>query len=173
MAIGDIGLFLPSEAAYSRPGTYEQSLRAEAVKRGAWLASLDQFYAQLDETQRQFDITAAFKEKALGFEKEAAEAEMAYKYKTLDTEEALRSRQLDIEERKVDTLDRSTALGRSSEDKALDFLKSWSSGGSSNDSWMIGGAQGSTNRFLDYTGGKLVPSTGIAPPSGEVEWDLY
>lgn len=179
MAIGDIGLFQPAESAYARPGMYEESLRAEAVKRGTWLASLDQFYAQLAETQRQFDITAVYKEKALAAEVKASEAEMAYKYKALESEEAIWSRRLDIEERKANQLSGTNFLGRSGEEKALDLLKQMQQmgvpgTGRADTSWQIGGAGSGGTRFYDYTDGRLVPSTGVRPPSsGEVAWDLY
>lgn len=70
MALGDIGMFLPGEAQYTKPGTYDQALRAEAAKTAMYLSSMDQFYANLEEAKSEFGQTLAFKEKALAQEKE-------------------------------------------------------------------------------------------------------
>ena len=64
MAIGEMGMFLPAESAYGTPGAYSQSLRAEATKRAAYLSQMDQFYASLEESKRQFEETLAFKEES-------------------------------------------------------------------------------------------------------------
>lgn len=72
MALGDIGAFLPAESQYTRPGSYEAMLKAEAMKRAAWLASMDQFYDNLHEAQRQFNETLAFKKESFTTEHELA-----------------------------------------------------------------------------------------------------
>lgn len=81
MALGEIGMFLPAESAYGTPGAYSQALRAEATKRASYLSEMDQFYAQLEESKRQFEETLAFREKSweeqLGLSKE----ELAYQKK--------------------------------------------------------------------------------------------
>ena len=64
MALGEIGMFLPPESAYGTPGAFSQALRAEATKRAAYLSDMDQFYAQLEESKRQFQETLSFKEKS-------------------------------------------------------------------------------------------------------------
>jgi len=74
MALGDIGMFLPGESAYQKPGTYDDALRAEAVKSASYLASMDQFYANLEEAKSEFGQTLAFKEKELATNKELGEA---------------------------------------------------------------------------------------------------
>ena len=76
MAMGEIGMFLPAESAYGTPGAYSQALRAEATKRATYLSQMDQFYSQLEESQRQFDEALAFKESSweeeMGLRKEEA-----------------------------------------------------------------------------------------------------
>ena len=64
MAIGEVGMFLPAESAYGTPGAFSQALRAEATKRAAYLSSMDQFYAGLEESKRQFEETMAFREES-------------------------------------------------------------------------------------------------------------
>jgi len=64
MGIGEVGMFLPAESAYGTPGAYSQALRAEATKRAAYLSEMDQFYSQLEESQRQFDEMLSFKEES-------------------------------------------------------------------------------------------------------------
>jgi len=76
MAMGEMGMFLPAESAYGTPGAYSQALRAEATKRASYLSEMDQFYAQLEESQRQFNEMLAFKEESweeeFGLRKEEA-----------------------------------------------------------------------------------------------------
>jgi len=74
MALGDIGMFLPGESAYQKPGTYDDALRAEATKSASYLASMDQFYANLEEAKSEFGQTLAFKKKELAQNKELGEA---------------------------------------------------------------------------------------------------
>ena len=64
MAIGEIGTFLPAESAYGTPGAFSQALRAEATKRAAYLSEMDQFYASLEESKRQFEETMTFREES-------------------------------------------------------------------------------------------------------------
>lgn len=56
MALGDLAQFLPTEGGFKRPGQYERLLKAEAAERAQFLSSMDQFYAQLNEAARQFDV---------------------------------------------------------------------------------------------------------------------
>lgn len=64
MAIGEVGMFLPAESAYGTPGAYSQALRAESTKRAAYLSQMDQFYASLEESKRQFEETMTFREES-------------------------------------------------------------------------------------------------------------
>jgi len=64
MAIGEVGMFLPAESAYGTPGAFSQALRAEATKRAAYLSEMDQFYASLEESKRQFEETMTFREES-------------------------------------------------------------------------------------------------------------
>jgi len=82
MALGDIGMFLPSESQYGTPGAYGDLLRSEATKRAVYLSSIDQFYAQLNESQRQFD-------KTLGFNTETRDLNLDYQNRALAQEKTL------------------------------------------------------------------------------------
>ena len=68
----DVGIFTPTEAAYTRPGTYETAVRAEATKRGTYLSQMDQFYAELETMEKQFGEKLAFEEKRLVSEEKRA-----------------------------------------------------------------------------------------------------
>ena len=70
MAGTGLGLFLPSETAYKDPGRFRDILEAEGNKEAKYLASMDQFYAQLEEMKREFDVTTEQKERF--FEEEMA-----------------------------------------------------------------------------------------------------
>ena len=76
MAYGG-GIFLPSETAYKDPNRFRDVLEAEGNKQAKYLASMDQFYAQLEEMTRQFDITTEQRERFF-------EEEQAFKYDELD-----------------------------------------------------------------------------------------
>jgi len=56
---------LRSETSFRRPGDYQTYIEGEALKRASYLASMDQFYAQLEETSRQFNETLEYKEDVL------------------------------------------------------------------------------------------------------------
>lgn len=119
MALGDIGMFNPAESLYSKPGAYEEMLRGEATKRAAYLSSMDQFYENLAEAQRQFNETLSFKTETrdldLEFQRERAAAEDEYRSSTLD-----------IENRKLDILSRSTTSSydeRKIANRYLDLLE--------------------------------------------------
>jgi len=78
MAYGG-GIFLPSETAYKDPNRFKDILQAEGNKEAAYLSSMDQFYEQLTEMKREFDITSAqrerFFEEDLAFKREGREFE--------------------------------------------------------------------------------------------------
>jgi len=104
---GDIGMFLPSEAQYATPGGYETLLQSEATKRAQYLAQMDQFYLELEESQRQFDETMDFQvaTRDLGLElsykqleqqKDLSLEEIALRRELGETEASLKSRELDI-----------------------------------------------------------------------------
>ena len=76
MAIGEVGMFLPAESAYGTPGAYSQALRAESTKRAAYLSQMDQFYASLEESKRQFEETMTFREESWEDEMGLRRAEM-------------------------------------------------------------------------------------------------
>lgn len=82
MAGTGLGLFLPSETAYKDPGRFRDVLEAEGSKEAKYLASMDQFFAQLEESQRQFDITTEqrqeFFEEGLAWEREKSAEEIAF-----------------------------------------------------------------------------------------------
>ena len=82
MAGTGLGLFLPSETAYKDPGRFRDVLEAEGSKEAKYLASMDQFFAQLEESQRQFDVTTEqkqeFFETELAWEREKSAEELAF-----------------------------------------------------------------------------------------------
>ena len=57
-----IGELLPSPSSFG-PGEYETVLEAEAKKKADYLSQMDQFYAQLDEMERQFDLDIGLRER--------------------------------------------------------------------------------------------------------------
>lgn len=79
MAYGEFGGLLPSEAYYSGPRGGIDAAKVEAGKKASYLSSMDQYYAQLEETERQFDVMSAFQEKRFGLEERKFEWEKEYR----------------------------------------------------------------------------------------------
>ena len=68
MGYGDFQTFLPSESLYKEPGMALVSAKAEGAKRASYLSSMDQFYAELGEKSKQFDLAYGIEEKKFGLE---------------------------------------------------------------------------------------------------------
>lgn len=111
MPLGEAGLLLPSETHYKAPGAYKSALQAEASKRASYLASMDQFYAQLEEAKRQYDTTLAFKERTF-------DEELAFNRWVAEENVRLSEASLDLEEEKLGLMERQIAgqydIGKSS-----------------------------------------------------------
>ena len=95
MAYGDFGGLSPSEAYFTGPRGNIDAATNEAVKKGTYLSQMDQFYAQLEEMERQFDVTAQFKEDTLDLSRERFEWEKEYG----SSELALRAQDIEMRER--------------------------------------------------------------------------
>lgn len=165
MAIQDIGMFLPSESNYKIPGAYDEALRAEAAKRAQYLSLMDQFYEQLNESQRQFNETLGFKtttrdlelahskwkvEQEIGIqEKELVQRgkqfseDLALRNKMLEADTEYKQESLDVERMKINAARPMNYLGTSPAEKsmnmAMDMVKQLTGGSSK-------GAQPSTQR---------------------------
>ena len=100
MAGTGLGLFLPSETAYKDPGRFRDVLMAEGAKEASYLASMDQFFAQLEESQRQFDVTTEqrqeFFETELAWEREKSAEELAFSYWAKEEDIGLGERELGV-----------------------------------------------------------------------------
>lgn len=109
MAYGDISAFLPGESAYRTPGAYTEAMRLEATKRATYLSQMDQFYAQLEESARQFDLGFEIEQERLSLEKERfgleqqyfglAQEQLAWEKEYGEAKLGLEGRQLDISEK--------------------------------------------------------------------------
>ena len=77
-----MGVFLPSETAYKDPNRFRDVLEAEGTKQARYLSSMDQFYAQMEESKRQFDVTSGQRERFF-------EEEMAFREEELESESEL------------------------------------------------------------------------------------
>jgi len=116
MAYGDIGIFTPAESAYSKPGMYGDALRAEAAKRANYLSQMDQFYAQLEESQRQFDEMLEFKESQW-------EEELAFRRDRMSLEEEWHEDEMALKSRELNIASRAQRAQASSSADQLDFLR--------------------------------------------------
>lgn len=93
----DLGVLLPTESQYSAPGAYTEAVRAEAQKQATYLSNMDQFYAQLDESKRQFDLNYSAREKEFSWTSQFEEKKLA-------TETGLAERRLVMEEKQNDLI---------------------------------------------------------------------
>lgn len=103
MALGDVGMFLPTESQFREPGAYTAALRAEALKRAAYLSQMDEFYTQLEEARRQYDQTLAWQKEALAkeiaFKEWAKKEDVKIEEKSLGLQRELGMRSLDLQEK--------------------------------------------------------------------------
>lgn len=83
------GLFLPSETAYKDPNRFADVLAAEGNKQAAYLADMDQFFAQLEEMKREFDVTAEMKERFFAEEMEFKGEELEFRREKSELDRAL------------------------------------------------------------------------------------
>lgn len=121
MAFTPIDVRGPS--SFKGPGQYEAYLKAEATGKASYLSSMDQFYAQLEEAIREFDVTSKYKydviaseekmfgenlaeqqrqfNEELGWMREQWSDQKALEEAKLASTEAYQGRALDIEEEKL------------------------------------------------------------------------
>jgi len=101
MAGTGLGLFLPSETAYKDPGRFRDVLEAEGGKEAAYLASMDQFFAQLEESTRQFDVTTEqrqeFFEEEMAWNREEQAAQLEYAYWAKEQDVGVAERGQDVQ----------------------------------------------------------------------------
>lgn len=98
MSYGDFGSLLPSEATYRGPGEGFQVDRSQAIQRGTYLSQMDQFYAQLDEATRQFDLNYGLAERRVELEESRDEWQKDFSYAELEQRGELGHRELDVRE---------------------------------------------------------------------------
>ena len=77
-----------SEQSFQDPASYRSYVEGEGLKRAAYLASMDQFYAQLEEATRQFDATLSYKEDVLASEERMFGESLAESTRQFDEEMA-------------------------------------------------------------------------------------
>lgn len=88
MAYGDFQSLLPSEAYYTGPSRHLDAAKVEAFKKASYLSQMDQFYAQLSESERQFDIQAGLRGRELRIASAAQVAQEKAAQRGLDITEA-------------------------------------------------------------------------------------
>ncbi len=77
MAYSDLGVLLPTESQYGSPQAYSEEIRAEAQQRATYLSQMDQYYTQLEESKRQFDLAYAAREKEFEWTSKFQETQLA------------------------------------------------------------------------------------------------
>lgn len=68
MPYADYQKLLPSAGAFANPQDFQSFLQAQALQKSSYLSSMDQFYAQLDETSRQFNESLGIQKGKLSLE---------------------------------------------------------------------------------------------------------
>lgn len=178
MAIGDIGIFNPAESLYKTPGAFDESLRADALKRASYLSMMDQFYEQLDETKREFDATLTFKtaglaeqrweaeqnislgKEELQLKREQGAADINLRTKALEEQTAYGKESLAIQRMGITAKETPIKLGRSSMEQTLALLSKYSTTA----------GQGSNYYSIEGTPIKNTVISGGTPKSGSVDY---
>jgi len=93
---------MPAPSQFGLPGQYDDLLRGEALKTASYLSSMDQFYANLDEAQRQFDETLSFKVETRGLELGFSREQLAETTREFDLNLGLGERTLEEKTREFD-----------------------------------------------------------------------
>lgn len=75
---GEYGTFTPSESAYVGPGDFERAVLGEAVKRGSYLSQMDQFYAELEQMEKELTSRMELETKKLEFQERKWGEELAW-----------------------------------------------------------------------------------------------
>lgn len=166
MAIQDIGMFLPAESNYKTPGAYDEALRAEASKRAQYLSLMDQFYEQLNESQRQFNEklsyekwyageNIALKKEELAQSNKQFTEDLALRTKIFEAESEYRQESLDVERMKINAARPMNYLGTSPAEKsmtmAMDMVK------------QLTGASSRGTQVPTYSGTTTAPQSGQVP----------
>ena len=86
MAIGDFEAFSPAESVYTKPGAANEAARQSVLKRSRYLAQMDQFYASLEETTRQFNKTYKLQTEELALRTQEQADVSAYRQESLDVQ---------------------------------------------------------------------------------------
>lgn len=109
------GIFLPSETAYKDPNRFRDILQAEGNKQAQYLAQMDQFFAQLDENKRQFDVNFAATEKRfttdMAWKSDESSLDRELKRLELSIGERLGEGKLDLEKKQLDIFSGTQSLG--------------------------------------------------------------
>lgn len=99
MAYVDFASFRPSESAYTGPGEFEETQRNIALEKASYLSSMDQFYTDIEERGREFDLTLAFEKERQAFTEEAWQMEYEENIREFDIQAALRRKEIDLAKR--------------------------------------------------------------------------
>jgi hypothetical protein len=159
MAIQDIGMFLPAESNYKTPGAYDEALRAEASKRAQYLSLMDQFYEQLNESQRQFNEKLSYEKwyagEQLSISREQFSEDLALRTKIFEAESEYKQESLDVERMKINAMRPKEYLGTSPAEKsmtmAMDMVK------------QLTGASSRGTQVSTYSGTTTAPQSGQVP----------
>jgi hypothetical protein len=109
MPYSDLGVLLPTESQYGNPQAYTESIRAESNKQAQYLSNMDQFYTQLEESKRQFDLnysartkefewTSGFEEKRLAQQSDISNRQLALQEKESTLKQQIAEKQLAFQE---------------------------------------------------------------------------
>jgi len=96
MAYSDLGVLLPTESQYGSPQAYSEEIRAEAQQRATYLSQMDQYYTQLEESKRQFDLAYAAREKEFEWTSKFQETQLAEQSRIEAERLAENKRQFDV-----------------------------------------------------------------------------
>jgi len=96
MGYGEVGTLLPGASSYRGPSGQVRIDEASGRQKVSYLSQMDQFYAQLAESTRQFDKSFGLQERQVTLAEESDEWRKEFSYAQLEQQGELGSRELGI-----------------------------------------------------------------------------
>ena len=98
MGYGEVGILSPGASAFRDPTSQRAEAVGQGLQRASYLSQMDQFYAQLEESTRQFDLSYGLQERAQTLAETSEDWRRDFSYAQLEQQGELGRRELTIRE---------------------------------------------------------------------------
>jgi hypothetical protein len=103
--LGETGIFKPAESAYARPGTFEKSLEAEALKQARYLSHMDEVAKNLEAAEERLEMELEVRREDIASRARIAEKTLALRGQELEQSKSYQEGLLRLGEEKLDVAD--------------------------------------------------------------------